>query len=216
MRTPLTMGKTEYPVSEYLTVYGGRDIYRTGSWWKAVVKYEFQDGSNSTETAIYLWHNDGEEWARKNKYTIKTREAWDEDNVAIESVMEAPEDLAADDEFPVSDYYHVAAGETIFRTDEWWKAIVRIDEKGDYETEELIIYVWQHSDGQWRRRQKYAIKGRDDWEEECKVVRAVLDDETTKSEDGRTSEKSTDGPLGVGELDIKAQKHLSADLSEDW
>lgn len=208
---------TNYPVDDKLTVQRGEDIYRNDKWWKAVLQYYFGENTESQEMAIYLWHNDDERgWTRKNKYVVKTLEAWEEDQDLLATVREAPSDSDADDHFPVNDFYTVGAGETVFKTDEWWKAIVRVEQKGDYETEEYNIYVWQKQDDSWRRRQKYAIKRFDDWDDERSVVSSMLTTEISRDEGTGTTSK---GGSGDGTYDLsktKADNHLSNDLKDGW
>lgn len=212
-----------FPVDETLTVLRGEDVYRTGQWWKSVVQYHFGDQRDSLETAIYLWHNDDDTgWTRKNKYVVKTLEAWEEDQEIIEALQEASTDPKADERFPVSDYYTTAAGKTVFKTDTWWKAIVRIEQKGDYETEEYNIYVWQFHDEKWRRRQKYAIKSFDDWQEERSIVSRLLNENVTSdpphSETGSGGEPvvPAGGKKTFGLTEAKATNHLSQDLQDGW
>jgi len=161
------------PVHESLMVYEVTRLYRTDEWWKAVVTYRF-DGADTDETAVYLWHNDDEDdtWTRKNKYVIKTPDAWATDRAIIDGFVRGDPPAGETDTFPVSDYYTVAAGETVFQNEGWWKAIVNVVAKGSYETDEVMVYVWQQREGSWRRRQKYTIKSLSDWEEE----RGIIDD----------------------------------------
>lgn len=208
---------TNYPVDDKLTVQRGEDVYRSDEWWKAVLQYHFGDKTESLETAIYLWHNDEEGgWRQKNKYVVKTLEAWEEDQDLLATVRDAPTDPEADDRFPVNDFFTVGAGETVFKTEDWWKAIVRIEEKGDYETQEYNIYIWQKQDGSWRRRQKYAIKRFDDWDDERAIVSRMLTEEATIDNDTRTKpeESSRDGTFDLSKT--KAENHLSNDLKEGW
>lgn len=217
---------SEFPVHEELTVVEGDTVYRTDDWWKGVVRYRFRD-AETTEVAIYLWHCDDGVWKRKNKYTVKTADAWAEDRRLVESLLadtEPAQDREEDPStVPVSDYYTVDSAYTVFRTEEWWKAVVRISEKGDYETTEVIVYVWQHTDDGWRRRQKYATKDLDDWDEERDLVESLLSDGDDTSRPGRMSEATASGTddgsgktIG-GELDELNEElkrtHLSSELA---
>lgn len=170
------MGSTgEYPVHSAVTVTDAVDIYRTDDWWKAAVRYLIGD-SEDTSVAIYLWHHDGDGWTRKNKYNIKTGDAWAMDQELIQAYLSVePSGTPDPPQFPVSEYYHVAAGETVFQTDQWWKAIVLVDRKGSWETQEVVIYLWQEVEGDWRRRQKYAIKDASDWADDVAAVNQLLD-----------------------------------------
>lgn len=171
------MVSTRYPVHPDVTVHSGKTIYRTDDWWKAAVTHSY--GDSDPELAIYLWHRD-DDWSRKNKYHVKTAEAWHEDKDRIEQYLEENGQPVDDQSsFPVSDYYNLSEAETVFQTDDWWKAIVSIDQKGSYDTHEVIIYLWQQVDGDWRRRQKYAIKNLDDWSDDRDTVDALLDDDQT-------------------------------------
>lgn len=207
---------SEVPVHQSLHVIDVSDIYRTEEWWKAIVRYKFDDNTESNETAVYLWHND-DGWARKNKYVIKTGEAWKTDKTVINQLFSGEIDTTPEELIPVSDYYEVGAGMTIFQSDEWWKAIVKIVQKGSYETEEIMIYLWQQVDGDWRRRQKYTIKDEENWEEEMEAIEAILNTAGSNTEIESTSSDSrtTDGQIDEFEqLNREIDKHLSNARSE--
>lgn len=211
---------SEYPVDDSLTVLRGEDIYKKERWRKSVVQYYFEDYTDSVETAVYLWHKEDGRWKRKNKYVVKSKDAWEEDRELVRKVMNMRDDDDADETFPVSDYYSVAAGETAFKTEEWWKAIVRIDEKGEYETQDTIIYLWQRREGDWRRRQKFSIKDPSDWE----TVKEIIDDMLTCLDDEPTGNEEIDdedddantGELGLQTLSSKSADRLSIDLRKGW
>lgn len=175
------MTKGGYPVHSSIDVHAGETIYRNGDWWKAAVIHSYDSGD--PEIAIYLWYRYDDGWTRKNKYHVKTEEAWTSDKqLAEEYLSGGGKQVDAQDDLPVSDYYHLDRGESIFQADDWWKAIVTIDQKGSYETQETIIYLWQQVDGDWRRRQKYVIKDVDDWQEDLTTVSALLDGDVTSAE----------------------------------
>ena len=206
------MSSQDFPVHPELTVHSGQTIYRSDEWWKAAVLQSFDGGD--PEIAIYLWHLD-DEWTRKNKYQVKTADAWNEDQTRIKQYLAADGDSVEDQtEFPVSDYYRISHGETVFKTDRWWKAIVTISQKGSYETQEVIIYLWQNTDSTWRRRQKYAIKDADDWEADRRAVDELLAGTTDgESTSETTSISNDDGILADIEADIK-DFHLGSGISE--
>lgn len=211
------------PVHESLSVVEHETIYKNGEWWKAVVRYQYDDSADDDEVAIYLWHDD-DEWTRKNKYVIKTRDAWLTDSETVDDLLGESASAPTTTDFPVSDYYELAGGETVFKTEDWWKAIVNVSQKGDWETNEMMIYVWQKSDDEWRRRQKYTIKSEAKWEEEAAVVKSVLDldpkgDEgAIDGDDAYTSAAGADEPANSSEtealetLQEEIDKHLSAKL----
>lgn len=199
------------PVDDSLQVTEITDLYRTDEWWKAVVSYQFESDSDAVETAVYLWHMDDDGWTRKNKYVVKTPEAWATDREIIDKYIGSDPPSNVSTEFPVSDYYTVAVGETIFENENWWKGIVNVVEKGSYETNEVMVYLWQEQDGEWRRRQKYAIKSVSDWEEERVIIdeRLSLDETEMTEEDRMTDDISTD----LSTLSDEIGAHLSGEFT---
>ena len=209
---------TDYPVHADVTVHSGKTIYRTDDWWKAAVVHSYDGGE--PEIAIYLWHRD-DDWSQKNKYHVKTTDAWQADKKLIEEFLSGGGSTVSDQSsFPVSDYYRVSHGESVFQTDGWWKAIVTIDQKGSYETQEVIIYLWQKDDGDWRRRQKYAIKNRDDWSTDRDAVDALLTEDAEQVADmadevptnKETNIIASDTPSSESDADILAD--LEAEVKE--
>jgi hypothetical protein len=69
--------------------------------------------------------------------------------------------------FPVHEDLDVQKGETIFKSDDWWKAVILYD---GYRGPEISVYLWQHRDGDCRRQQKYVIRSQDDWEQDKTVI----------------------------------------------
>lgn len=208
---------TELPVHDSLYVVGSEDIYRNDEWWKSVVRYQFDPDDDHSEVAVYLWHND-DGWTRKNKYVIKTTDAWITDKAIIDQLFSTTAESQSDGEFPTSDYYSLAAGETVFRSDGWWKAIVKIAQKGSYETEEVMVYLWQEVDGDWRRRQKYTIKSEESWQDEAEVIESVLDHDAQQSEPQPTTTApatvSGDSESQMGDIE-QLSRELDAHLSEN-
>lgn len=70
-------------------------------------------------------------------------------------------------DFPVHESIDVQDGETIFKSDDWWKAVVLYE---GYRGMEISIYLWQNQDSDWRRQQKYVVRSKDDWEEDKEVI----------------------------------------------
>ncbi len=200
------------PVHESFHLVDVSDLYRTDEWWKAVVTYQFEGDADTNETAVYLWHRDDDDWNRKNKYVIKTPEAWSTDRKIITKYLESdrPSDVVT--EFPVSDYYSVGDGTTIFQSNGWWKAIVNVVEKGTYESNEVMVYLWQKRDNQWRRSQKHTIKNVSDWEEE----REIIDDQIGVVEQSTVSNEIDDIDDGASGSLSTLSAELDAHLSEEF
>jgi len=205
----------EIPVHDSLTVVETETIYHTDDWWKAVVRYHYED-ADEDEIAVYLWHED-DGWTRKNKYVVKTVEAWHTDRAIIEQFFAQTMSGSVGDEYPVSEYYSVSGGQTLFEANGWWKAILKIDQKGSYETEEVMVYLWQKRDGDWYRRQKYTIKDQESWSEEREAIESVLDIERSEGvEETMEIDIETDPGSGVsGEL-TKLNQELDAHLSDEY
>lgn len=216
------MSAHQPPVHDSLEVVNHEDIYRTEEWWKSVVKYLYE-GAETPELAVYLWHRD-DDWTRKNKYVIKTAEAWEADRSAIESLLAGELDESETESFPVSDYYTVGSGTTVFQSDGWWKAIVKVVEKGSYETEEVMVYLWQERDGDWRRRQKYTIKSKEEWQTESEAISSLLESQgehetTTSYEEQKKATASVEGGETSSDGDVVSEfdslkSELEVHLSE--
>lgn len=204
----------DVPVHDSLEVLDATDLYRTGEWWKAVVTVSFENSSDRSETAVYLWHKDGEDWTRKNKYVIKTPEAWATDREIIDRYIRSEPPSSVTKAFPVSNYYTVAVGETIFQDNDWWKAIVNVVKKGSYETNQVMVYLWQKVEDEWRRRQKYAIKSASDWEDECRIVDSKISTNETAAECERADETGSSVSTELSELSRELDNHLSEEFSE--
>lgn len=70
-------------------------------------------------------------------------------------------------DFPVHDSLDVQDGETVFKSDDWWKAVVLYE---GYRGTEIGVYLWKNQAGDWRRQQKYVILSEDDWEQDKEVI----------------------------------------------
>jgi|APHM01.1.fsa_nt_gi hypothetical protein len=222
----MTSKSDEVPVHQSLKIIDREDIYKKSEWWKSVVRYKY-DSSKNSEIAVYLWHNDGNEWNRKNKYVIKSMSAWNDDSKVIERLFDAESTEKSVEDFPVSDYYTLATGETIFQTDNWWKAILNIDMKGEYETDEVMVYLWQQRNGKWKRRQKSTIKSVNDWETLKQIVENLLINEndgvvytedttietSTKSDSDRPDPVDGEVVEELSELETIVEDHLSETMS---
>lgn len=211
----MTDSTSNLPVHDALEIIDTTHVYHHEEWWKAIVTYQYED-TETIETAVYLWHNDDDdEWTRKNKYSIKTPSAWSTDRQIISSYIQADTPDNTTDSFPVSDYYTVATGKTVFNDNGWWKAIVCVSEKGTYETDEVMVYVWQKENETWRRRQKYAIKSVSDWEEEKAIIDNHLkyhDSDSDNSADAEVPAIDDSVSTEVQELTDELDAHLSEEL----
>jgi len=78
------MSQVKYPVSDFLKVVEGIDIYKTEKWWKAVLLTESKYGM---QIGVYLWTKDSKtgEWKRKQKMGIRSL---DELNKIVDAVKQ--------------------------------------------------------------------------------------------------------------------------------
>lgn len=74
-------------------------------------------------------------------------------------------------EFPVHDDIDVQDGETIFKSDEWWKAVVLYE---GYRGPEIAVYLWQRREDDWRRQQKYVVRSQEDWHDDKQAIEQFL------------------------------------------
>lgn len=65
----------ELPVHEEIKVLKSKNLFKTDKWWKAVT---LQEAFGREEIAVYLWRNQGDKWVRKQKFTIKDPDKWEE------------------------------------------------------------------------------------------------------------------------------------------
>ena len=197
------------PVDDAVDVEGLVEVYRTDEWWRAVVRYR-PPGRDRDRRALYLWHNDGERWRRKQKYVIDDREAWETDRDLIDGLLTSDPADGRTDAFPTSDYLTIGRGETVYRSDGWWKAVVEIVRKGSYDTQEVAVYVWQagETDDDWRRRQKYVAKARG-WTDDVEAIQRSLggEDEAPTADDA-----SAGGAGGAGEDTLGALEDAIIDF----
>ncbi|UTF55586.1 hypothetical protein [Natronosalvus rutilus] len=219
-----------FPISDSLTVLDGETIYRTDEWHKAAVLYTHEDKNSDfsdPELAIYLWHKRDGKWGRKQKYSIRTADGWKEDREVLEQLLNAFDGEIISGEFtdpnaelPVSDYYNVSTGITVFKTNRWWKAGVVIDAKGEYETTEVILYVWQRSDDEWKVRQKYAVKRPGDWKDDLEALSPLLDELESGADVTSDEVANNDTPAADRQIDRERlqkameRRHLTRELAD--
>jgi hypothetical protein len=175
----------DFPAHQSIDIIRGENIYKEGDWWKAVL---ICGDESNPYLSIYLWHNDDGDWKRRNKYEADDLDSWTTDREVIGELLEEKEsggDGIDDKKLPMSDYLTASDFETIYKEDGWWKAVVSVIQKGDYEldTPEVVVYVWNKQDGDWHRRQKYSIKNHNDWKEEKETIEEVYDEYWEQSSD---------------------------------
>lgn len=74
-------------------------------------------------------------------------------------------------EFPVHDSIDVLSGETIYKTNDWWKAAIL---SNGYQGPEISVYLWQKNGTSWKRKQKYKVKSEKDWNKEKEIIDGLI------------------------------------------
>jgi len=64
------------------------------------------------------------------------------------------------EEFPVSEKIKVIEGETLYKSDKWWAAVLLVDSFG---RKQIAVYLWSKKNNEWKRRQKYVIHNKGEW-----------------------------------------------------
>jgi hypothetical protein len=75
----------KFPVHEVIKVIEGVNIYRTEKWWKAALLTE---SYGKRQVTVYQWLKRDEQWKRKQKMSITSKEEWGK-------IVEACADLVA-------------------------------------------------------------------------------------------------------------------------
>ncbi len=62
---------------------------------------------------------------------------------------------------PISDFYEVLDYQTIKKSHFWWSAIVLFKVKN---RTSIGLYLWQKKDGKWKRKNKFTINNKEDYQ----------------------------------------------------
>ncbi len=65
------------------------------------------------------------------------------------------------EQLPLSSFYKVIDQVTIFRNEKWWEAIVIIESFG---RRSIAMYLWTKRGDQWKRKHKFQIRNKEEWE----------------------------------------------------
>lgn len=72
--------------------------------------------------------------------------------------------------FPAHDELDVMEGRTIYKSDDWWKAVLLYEGFGE---RNIGIYLWK-KDEDWKRQQKYVVRSEDEWHKDRAAVESLL------------------------------------------
>ena len=79
---------------------------------------------------------------------------------------------AVNQRFPVHKKLEVIDGSTIYKNNNWWKAVVLVD---GFRGQEVALYLWKRKGDDWKRQQKYVVRSEDDWEREQEAIETHLE-----------------------------------------
>jgi hypothetical protein len=71
------------PISEFYKVVDSVTIFKSKSWWEAIVVFE-SNGKRSI--GMYLWQKKQDVWKRKHKFNVRNLEEWNKLKTAIEQL----------------------------------------------------------------------------------------------------------------------------------
>lgn len=73
----------------------------------------------------------------------------------------------SEEKFPVSEALEVIEGTTIYKSEKWWSAVIKLTSFG---RKQIAIYLWNKTGDQWKRRQKFIVTDKETW---SKIAEAI-------------------------------------------
>lgn len=80
-----------------------------------------------------------------------------------------------DDNVPIKAPLKVIGHHTINKKFGWWAAVVLLE---SYAKKQICFYLWQKKDDIWKRKQKFGIHSKEDWQRMRKAVESYIDELT--------------------------------------
>ena len=71
------------------------------------------------------------------------------------------------EDLPVSEVLKVIDSTTVYRSEKWWSAVVLLESFG---RKQVAVYVWNKRNGEWKRRQKFVVNNKKQWEQVKSIV----------------------------------------------
>ena len=104
-----------------------------------------------------------------------TEDAYKEHVVEDEKTSDALP-IASDDEgeesLPIKEPLRALDFRTINKKFGWWAAVVLLE---SYAKKQICFYLWQKRGDGWRRKQKFGIHSKEDWQMMKKAVESFVD-----------------------------------------
>lgn len=77
----------------------------------------------------------------------------------------------SEEKLPLSEFYRVLDQVTIYKSSKWWSAVVLTEAYG---RKSIALYLWTYSEGIWKRKHKFEIKRRTEWEKIKVAIETML------------------------------------------
>lgn len=79
-----------------------------------------------------------------------------------------------EEKLPVHDAITVLEYTTLYKTQKWWCAIVQAE---SFDHKKVLIYLWINKDGKWKRKGKFSINSKKDWDN----MKPIIEDYVQKA-----------------------------------
>lgn len=83
------------------------------------------------------------------------------------------EEGEGEEPLPVSEKIKVLRSQTLFKSGRWWAAVALFEAFG---RRQVGLYLWFKRENGWRRRQKFVLRDRDEWDTVKKVVDGFIEE----------------------------------------
>lgn len=65
-----------------------------------------------------------------------------------------------EEKLPVSETLKIIESVNLYKTDKWWSVVALVESFG---RKQVAVYLWNKKGDQWKRRQKFVIRKKDEW-----------------------------------------------------
>jgi len=76
---------------------------------------------------------------------------------------------------PIKAPLKVLKSHTIHKRFGWWAAVVLLE---SYAKKQICLYLWQSNNGDWKRKQKFGIHSKEDWQMMKEAVEGYIEELT--------------------------------------
>ena len=75
------------------------------------------------------------------------------------------------EDLPISEVLKVIESTTVYKSEKWWSAVVLMESFGRIQ---VAVYVWNKKNDEWKRRQKFVISSKKQWEQVKNIVEGLI------------------------------------------